>query len=433
MRQGTTRAGMVRGRGVRWRGAEVQPRDDGARRRPSPPPRTLPPTVSPPLPVTLFDRHLARRLLGAYAAFVLVLIPVFVVLHYVEYVDDMLDGGAKMADVFRVYYPNYIPEIVRLTSPLALFLAVVFVTGRLAQSNQLMALSAAGVSLWRLLRTYAAIGLVVSAALFVVGGWLVPPTQRVVAAFDERYLNADDDQSGAQALFRQNAPGQFVSAERYERSESTAYRVSFVRFDGNVLVARLDAAQMRWLGPASGAGASVRPVGSGMSSENAAPVPRWRLGSVVERRYGADGMETRTVAEERDTVLNLLPRDFAQSARDAEAMTVPEARAYVAAVARTGSGAVDAPRVAYLSKYAYPMAHVVLVLLGVPFAARRQRGGQTVRIAVALFVACVYLAAQRIAEPLGANGRIDPLVAVLAPHALFLLAAFVGLWRASRV
>ena len=387
--------------------------------------------------MTLFDRHLARRLLGAYAAFVLVLIPVFVVLHYVEYVDDMLDGGAKMADVFRVYYPNYIPEIVRLTSPLALFLAVVFVTGRLAQSNQLMALSAAGVSLWRLLRTYTAIGLAVSAALFVVGGWLVPPTQRVVAAFDERYLNAGEDQTGTQALFRQNAPGQFVSAERYERAESTAYRVSFVRFDGNVLVARLDAAQMRWLGPASGISASVRPVGGGVSVGGdvggGAGVPRWRLGSVVERRYGPDGMETRTVSDERDTVLNLLPRDFAQSARDAEAMTVPEARAYVAAVARTGSGAVDAPRVAYLGKYAYPMAHVVLVLLGVPFAARRQRGGQTVRIAVALFVACVYLAAQRIAEPLGANGRIDPLVAVLAPHALFLFAAIVGLWRASRV
>ncbi len=377
--------------------------------------------------MTLFDRHLAGRLLGAYAAFVLVLIPVFVVLHYVEYVDDMLDGGAQMGQVFRVYYPNYIPEIVRLTSPLALFLAVVFVTGRLAQSNQVMALSAAGVSLARLMRTYLAVGLLVSVALFGVGGWLVPPTQRVVAAFDERYLNAQDDAQATSALFRQNAPGQFVSAERYERAESTAYRVSFVRFDGHVLVARLDAAQMRWLG------ADPLARTSGTTTDTAPPAPRWRLGSVVERLYGADGTETRTEIAERDTVLNLLPRDFAQSARDAEAMTVPEARAYVAAVARTGSGAVDAPRVAYLGKYAYPAAHVVLVLLGVPFAARRQRGGQTVRIAVALFVACLYLAFQRIAEPLGANGRIDPLVAVLAPHALFLAAALVGLWRAGRV
>lgn len=365
--------------------------------------------------MTLFDRHLARRLVAAYVGFVLVLIPVFVVLHYVEYVDDMLDGGARMAEVFRVYYPNYVPEIVRLTSPLALFLSVVFVTGRLAQSNQIMALHGAGVSLARLMATYAAIALAVSALLFWVGGWVVPPSQRIVTAFDERYLNDARPDESPSALFRQNAPGQFVSAERYERAESTAYRVTLLRYEGPRLAARLDAGQMRWT-----------------STPDAGP-PRWRLSDVTERTLDSLGRESRTTLAQRDTQLNLLPRDFAQSARDADGMTVPEARAYVAAVARTGSSAADAPRTAYYGKFAYPLAHVVLVLLGVPFAARRQRGGQTVRIAVALFVASVFLGVQRVMEPMGANGRIDPLVAVLAPHALFLVVAAVVAWRASRV
>lgn len=365
--------------------------------------------------VTVFDRHLARRLLMAYAGFVLVLIPVFIVLHYVEYVDDMLDGGAEMGQVFRVYYPNYVPEIVRLTSPLALFLAVVVVTGRLAQSNQVMALHSAGVSLGRLLRTYALVALAVTALLFYVGGWVVPPSQRIVTTFDERYLNDAQPDDGPGALYRQNAPGQFVSVERYERAESTAYRVTLLRYDGARLAARLDADQMRWA-PDS---ASARAV--------------WSLANGTERLVDSLGGERRLAFAERDTALNLLPRDLAQSARDADGMTVPEARAYVDAVARTGSSAVDAPRTAYVGKFTYPLAHVVLVLLGVPFAARRQRGGQTLRIAVALFVASVYLALQRVVEPMGANGRIDPLVAMLLPHAAFLVIAAVVAWRATRV
>ena len=369
--------------------------------------------------MTVFDRHLARRLLVAYVGFVLVLIPVFVVLHYVEYVDDMLDGGAQMGEVFRVYYPNYVPEIVRLTSPLALFLSVVFVTGRFAQSNQIMALHGAGVSLARLLRTYTLVALAVSGGLFYVGGWVVPRTQHIVTAFDERYLNDARPDEGPAALYRQNAPGHFVSVERYERAESTAYRVTMLRYEGAHLVARMDADQMRWMPDTSSAERAGRPV--------------WRLSGGAERFIDSLGRERRLAFAERDTALNLLPRDLAQSARSADGMTVPEARAYVAAVARTGSSAVDAPRTAYIGKFTYPLAHVVLVLLGVPFAARRQRGGQTVRIAVALFAASVYLALQSVVEPMAANGRLDPLVAMLLPHAVFLAVAAVVGWRATRV
>ena len=47
-------------------------------------------------------------------------------------------------------------------------------------------------------------------------------------------------------------------------------------------------------------------------------------------------------------------------------------------------------------------------------------------------MAFLYLAVQKLVEPYGANGRIDPLVASWAPHVPFLLLGLVLLFRARR-
>jgi len=105
-----------------------------------------------------FEWHITARLLKGFVLFVGALIVFFIVLHWVEYSDDFLDGGATAWEVFTVFYPNYIPEIVRLTSPLALFLSCLYLTGTLAQELQLIALQTSGVSLYQLLRPYVGVG-----------------------------------------------------------------------------------------------------------------------------------------------------------------------------------------------------------------------------------------------------------------------------------
>ena len=98
-----------------------------------------------------YDLHIIKRLLTGYVLLIGGLILFFVVLHYVEYIDDFMDRGATMSEVFLLYYPNYVPEIIRLTSPLALFISAIILTSRLAQRLELSSLQTAGVSLYRLM------------------------------------------------------------------------------------------------------------------------------------------------------------------------------------------------------------------------------------------------------------------------------------------
>ena len=370
-----------------------------------------------PAPLTRFDRYVLRRFLAASALLLVLLVLTFIVLDYVEYVDDFLDRGATQAQVFGTYYLHYVPEMIRLVSPLAVFLGAIYTTARLAQSMELAALRSAGVSVWRYARPFLLAGVVFTAAMLAWNGWVVPRANVVVHDFQNNYYReAPEERSGSEVV-RQLAPDAVLAVGYVDRDEARAFRVTALRLDtasGGVPVGvrqRLDSPEMVWID-------SLR---------------TWRLTTPSLRTFGPAGGETVEDLASLDTAFALLPRDLAQSERDAERMTIPEAREYVASLERAGVRERGRPIVAFHSKLAYPLANLILVALAVPLASRRRRGGQAAQLALGLGVAFVYLSMQRTIEPLGYVGDVPPEAAAWVAHAVFAAVAMLAMWRAHRV
>ncbi|QXD15680.1 LptF/LptG family permease [Rhodocaloribacter litoris] len=361
--------------------------------------------------MTTFDRHIIRRLVQGYAFLVGALIVFFIVLHYVESIDDFMDRGATMRDVFLVYYVNYIPEIVRLTSPLALFLACVYLTGKLAQQLQLAALQTSGVSLYRLLCPYVLVALCVTGFMVWFNGFVVPRTNQVVLAFEQKYLKDAPRQLDLNDIHRQNRPGSFVTVGYFDRETNKAFRVSLEHFEGGRrLASRIDAHEMSWIDS----------------------LGLWRLSEPVVRTFTPDGREIRRTVARIDTLLQLYPRDLARTERDVESMTIPVAAEYVDQLRRSGASNIGRPLVGYYTKFSYPFANLILILIGVPLSAVRRRGGQAVRIGLGLLTAFSYLAVQKLVEPFGYAGQLEPALAAWLPHALFFGLAMGLLWHVRK-
>ncbi len=352
-----------------------------------------------------------RRLATGYVFLVAALVVFFILLHYLEYVDDFLDRGATMRDIFLTYYPSYIPEIVRLTSPLALFLSCVYLTGKLAQELQLVALQTSGVSLFRLLRPYVAVALVVTGFMFWFNGWVVPITNRTVLEFDQKHLKDAPRPLDVTNVHRQNSPHSLVTVGYFDRRDGIAHRVSLHHFaDDQRLLERVDAQRMEWIDS----------------------LGVWRLHQTVVRTFDGALPERRRAYATLDTTLQVFPRDLARTERDVESMTIPTAAEYVDALRRSGAGSLGRTLVGYYGKYAYPFANLILLLIGVPLAAVRRRGGQAVQIGLGLLTAFAYLAAQKLTEPFGYSGALHPLVTAWLPHLAFLGVALVMLMRARK-
>ena len=368
--------------------------------------------------MTTFDRHIIFRFLAATALLVGLLVVFFVVLDYLEYIDDFLDRGATNQEIFGVYYLNYIPEIVRLTSPLAVFLAAIYVTGRLAQSLQLVALKSSGVSLYRILIPFLSVGIVVTGFMFWFNGWIVPHTNAVVMEFqNEYYKQAPDDGPETNQIHRQNRPGSVLSVGFFDVSGQQGFRISLQDFesaDGGPgakrLTRRLDASEMAWVDS----------------------LEIWQMRNVTVRTFRPDGSEDQREYRSLDTTLQVFPGDLARTERDADRLTIPEAREHIDALRRAGADRLGRPLVSYYGKFSYPIANLILIVIGVVIASVRRRGGQAVQFGLGLFIAFVYLALQKLSEPFGYAETVAPLLVAWLPHVLFAGFALVLLSNAQK-
>ena len=358
-----------------------------------------------------FELHIIRRLVTGYLAMVGGLVVFFIVLHYVEYIDDFMDRGATMSQVFSSYYPNYIPEIIRLVSPLAIFLSTVFLTGRLAQNLEISSLQTSGVSLYRLMLPYLLVGITLSVFMFWFNGWVVPQTNRDRITFEQQYTKDGSGQIEYANIHRQNRPGSILSVGFFDRLTKTAQTVSLHTFDSEKrLIERIDAPRMVWIDSTS----------------------QWRFFNPVIRVFSEEyGERLRKIAF-LDTTLTLLPRDLSRTEIDVEAMTIDEGRAYIDELRRSGANRLGRPLVAYHSKFSYPIANLILILLGMPMASVRRRGGQAVQLGLGLFIAFTYLALMKLTEPFGYSESLPPVLVAWLPHVVFALLAVTILVRVRK-
>lgn len=361
--------------------------------------------------MTRFDLHILRRFLAATLLLTVLLGITFIALDYVERVDDFLDRGATARMVFGTYYPHYLLDIVRLTSPLAVFLGAIYVTSRLSQSMQLTALHASGVSLFRFMRPFILAGVVLTVGLLYFNGFLVPRAKAVVLDFQNKYFRDAPEELSGSEIYRETAPGVLLSAGYFEREEARAFRVTLIQTDTSTgfVQARMDAAEMEWIDSLS----------------------VWRMKDITERSFSPSGAETYRSVTQLDSALSVRPSDLALSTRVAERMTITEARTFVQSLERAGVRDRGRPLVEYYSKFSYPIANLLMVFIGVPLASRRRKGGQAVQLALGLGVAFVYLALLKVVEPLGFVGTIPPIVAAWLPHAVFAVVA-IGMMAWAR-
>lgn len=356
---------------------------------------------------TRIDRQIVIRMASITGLVLFLLIFIFVLIDYSENSDDFTDRGALWSQVWNDYYLPYIPEIIRLVSPVAVFTACLLIMGLMSQRLEWTALKSAGVSLMRIQRPFLVFAAAMAVLVSGLDGFVIPHANAKRLAFEREYILSGSDRVDRSTIYRQDSPERILTINFYSPGDSIAYRVAGYRFENGRITDAYDVQRMRYEGGT------------------------WRMYDVRHTRY-----DSLHVTTERHVELsmdwNVEPRDLARTTNDVYQLTYPEVRQYLASLERVGAGNLEMPKVQYFGRLWYPLSLITVVFMGVAIAARRFRGGTGMNLGIGLAVSFLYLATMKLLEPFGYSGAIPPLLTAALPHLFFLGVALFLYWRTPR-
>jgi LPS export ABC transporter permease LptF/LPS export ABC transporter permease LptG len=349
-------------------------------------------------------------LLQQFFYYFFVLLAAFVVIFDAFTLFDLLGDIARnhvSALTVLSYFRYLVPLMVYQLAPLATLVATLVSLAVLAKNNEVIALKASGISLYRLVLPLLLAGLLVSGGLFLLDDTFLPYANQRQDA-----LRNEIKGRPAQTYFepaRQWIFGENAKIYNYELYDSDR------QLFGGLNVFELDPATFQIRRRVFATRASWEPTQS-----------LWVLTGGWVRDFGSDGRVERYEPFKLTTLPELTepPGYFRREVRQSFQMNWRQLGEYIASLSHAG---FDTARlsVQWHKKFAFPLIAVIIVFLGAPFAFLVGTRGAVGGLAVAVAIGVVYWSAAALFEAMGSAGQLPPLLAAWAPDAIF---GFLGVY-----
>jgi LPS export ABC transporter permease LptG/LPS export ABC transporter permease LptF len=346
---------------------------------------------------SILDRYIARTWVGHFLMVLVAFWSISVLVNFMDLFDDVQRNRIKGALVFH-YYAFGTPAMLHLMAPVAVLIAVLITFGVMSRRNEVTAMKAAGISVYRASAPMLALGVVVCLMMFGLSE-LILPSMNKVANRDRNVIKGRPPQSTS-ALERRwilGSDGRLYNYDYLERGGAGAvslyglaiYDVDPQKWD---LRDRLFAARATW---------------NGVSYD----LERgWR------RSFGASpSFHTFDQARTREIEP---PSYFNQEERESDTLGFKELRRHIGSLEKLGLD-VTKLRVELHRKISFPLVTVVMTLIGIPFSFVVARRGALYGIAAAIVIAIFYWGCLAIFEALGSTALLPPMLASWAPNILF--------------
>jgi lipopolysaccharide export system permease protein len=376
----------------RWRlGALV----DGLRRAVSPTPATQTARASRSS-THLIDRYLVRSYLTFFAISLGVASVLFVIVDLLQTLDRYLRVKPPLIYILE-HFLYRLPGAVYDGLPVVTLVATIFLFLTISRYHELTALKAAGVSLYRV--SLPILGL---AVLTSVGAGLFQ--ELLLPTLNERGEELDRVKIRGQLprhlqlqtrIWLRSSESRFFRVELLDPLAQDVHGVTILEIDKDFrLVNRLDAAIAHW------------------TSEG------WVFQDGAFREIAPSGRVLTVPFVRTALTLPETIQDFTEVQKPVNAMSFVELRAYIQRLQESGHQ-VKKYLVELYGKLAFPLAHVVMVLVAIPFALQSPRGGRMVGVGLAIGILAGYLVVHYSALAFARADLLPPLLAAWTANIVF--------------
>ena len=350
---------------------------------------------------TLLDEYVLRD----FSLYLILIFSTFLVLVVVftlfELLGDILKNQVPPT-VVAEYLLNVTPYLLYNVAPLVMLLAVLVTFGLMQRSNEITAIKATGISIYRVVVPVIVAAAMLATGLFLADQFYLPQTNQRQEALHNQikgkpaqtYLRPD-----RKWIFGQDNDiyyYQFFDPDRDQFGNITVFQLDARSFS---ITRRIHADRAHW-------------------ADN---LDRWIYEQGWDRELKVSAIvnyrpfDVSTFPQLQET-----PPYFKKEVKQYTEMNYEELRRYIRDLQQSGFDVVRL-RVQLNKKLSYPLITLIMAVLAIPFALTTAKRGAITGVATALGIAVFYTVVSRLFEAMGDLNQLPPAVAAWSPDVLFVL------------
>jgi len=358
----------------------------------------------------LIDKYLLKAFFVPFLYCVIAFTMIFVIFDLFNNLSDFLEAKTN-GWLIAQYYVYVIPSVFVYIVPTSLMLSLLYVLSNMTKNNELTAMQASGINLYRLMQPFIIFGFLISISVAIVnetvGPWSAYWTDQFVKAEKHKHEYNIYMAHNLALKNTKNYREWFIGVFNTKTFEMQNVRIIQQRPDGSDS-AKIWAKKAQWLDG------------------------EWWLSDVIRQDYRANGrpaggprnlgMGERTKAVPMPE-LTERPEDFLNERKDArdnpEQFSSRELMQYIERHRDFSQKVRARVYTDFYSRMAMPWTCLIVVLLGIPFGSHTARKGAILGISLALALFFSYYALINVCVALGKGQYVTPWLAAWFPNILF--------------
>lgn len=372
----------------------------------------------------LLDRYLLRELLIPLGVCLSAFFIFWVSFDLFTELDDFQEEEVSAANI-ALYYLLVSPSFLKIVLPMGMLLALLYSLTRHARHNELTAMRAAGIGLWRICLPYFSVGFFASVALFALNELWAPQWARQAVRIRQAAAGAEGVETKAHVTrklgFVNARDGRSWMIEKYNLKTGEMFRPQVHWRDTNGRQQSVYAesgiyTNGHWVF------LNVRQYFDvGESNQHLRPTPITNVLKVITLSETPEQIRSEVWVNARlSSLANTKEADVPLSVILNYMRLHPHPDKEVAPWLQT----------MLHGRLASPWTCLVVVLIAVPFAGASGRKNMFVGVAGSIGICFAFFVLEQFSIALGAGGHLPPWMAAWLPNLLF---SSIGVWMISRM
>ncbi|MCI5473084.1 MAG: LptF/LptG family permease [Spirochaetia bacterium] len=341
---------------------------------------------------------------GAMGFFSLVLLLVDLLMNLWKYIQN----EAAVTDVLFVML-YYLPKTIWYAIPMGILFASAYTLSQLYATNELTAVFASGVSLFRFTLPLLIFSIFMSIAMFVFEDYIVVDCMLKKNQLQAKLLNEVESQANDNIVVISENGKIIYKARSYNDIQHKLQNVMLViRDDEKNLLAIINADSLYW------------------NEEN----KNWRMYNAVQYTQKDDSFVCEAASSDFEEFLTEPYETFQNNTVSVESVNSRTAKVYIQHLKRAGLPYSEELSV-YYKKFSFPFIVFLVVFLSVGLSGRSRKNVLLISLALCICAAVLFYVVQMVTMLLAKFGYISPFAGAWTPVFLFIFLSII-LLRTSR-